>query len=219
MLDFIERGDGAAEPRLAVLWLHGLGADGYDFEPIVAELGLPGVRYVFPHAPVRPVTINGGLPMRAWFDIFDFRPDAPQDEAGIRESAAAVRGLVDREIARGVPSRRIVLAGFSQGGAIALHSGLREARPLGGIMALSAFLPLATSLGAEKQAANATTPILMAHGEADPVVPVEIALLGRRALEAEGFSVDWRTYPIAHAVCADEVRDIRRWLEAAAERA
>ncbi|MBN1240042.1 MAG: dienelactone hydrolase family protein, partial [Gammaproteobacteria bacterium] len=190
-----------------------LGADGHDFEPIVDELGLEfGARFVFPHAPVRPVTINGGLPMRAWFDILELERSASWDEQGIRASAEAVAGLIQREIDRGMPSRRVVLAGFSQGGAIALYAGLRSPLRLAGLMALSSFLPLGETLPAEKSDANANTPILLAHGDADPVIPLQMADLSRRLLEAEGYAVDWRVYPMPHAVCAAEIRDIAAWL-------
>lgn len=205
---------GPSNARATVIWLHGLGADGHDFEPIAAELGLGAVRFVFPHASVRPITINGGLAMRGWFDVLGFAHDAPQDEAGIRESAAAVSRLIDTEESRGVPSGRIVLAGFSQGGAIALHAALRAPRPLAGVIALSSFLPLADSLPAEKSEANASLPILMAHGLADNVIPAAMAERSRERLEAEGYAVEWRSYPMAHTVCMEEVRDIAAWLAA-----
>jgi len=205
-------------PALAVIWLHGLGADGHDFEPIVPELRLSvGVRFVFPHAPIRPVTINGGLPMRAWYDIAGFDA-AAEDAAGIRASAAAVARLVDREVERGIAAERIVLAGFSQGGAVALQLGLRESRRLAGVLALSTYLPLAASLGSEKSAANAAVPIFMAHGSADPVIPLAFADASRRALEREGYAVDWRVYPMAHAVCAPEIQAIGAWLDGVARR-
>ncbi|HEX7237929.1 MAG TPA: alpha/beta fold hydrolase [Gammaproteobacteria bacterium] len=214
MLDAIEITTGDA-PRLAVLWLHGLGADGHDFEPIVPELRLRfAVRFVFPHAPVRPVTINGGMQMRAWYDILGFDRRAKEDSAGIRASAAAVAELVDREIERGLSSDRIVLAGFSQGGAIALHTALRESRPLAGVLALSTYLPLAATLASERNAANAAIPLFMAHGTDDPVLPLELAENSRRALEALGYSVDWHAYPMAHSVCMEEVGAIGAWLAA-----
>lgn len=213
-LDYIETSWGGEPPRLSIVWLHGLGADGHDFEPVVPELGLGfGARFIFPHAPVRPVTINGGMPMRAWFDILSFDRAAEWDEAGIRGSAAEVDALIDREIERGMPARRIVLAGFSQGGAIALHAGLRSRHRLAGLMALSSFLPMADRLAPEKGRANAATPILMAHGDADPVIGLDMAEESRRALEAEGYAVDWHVYPMPHAVCAEEIRDIAAWLE------
>ena len=212
-LEAIEIETGAA-PRAAVIWLHGLGADGHDFEPIVPELRLRRpVRFVFPHAPVRPVTINNGLEMRAWYDIVGFDA-AREDAAGIRASAAAVARLLDREVERGVAPERIVLAGFSQGGAIALHLGLREPRPLAGVLALSTYLPLAASLKAEKAAANAALPIFMAHGEHDPVIPLASADASRKLLEREGYKVDWHVYPMPHSVCGPEIAAIAVWLEA-----
>jgi phospholipase/carboxylesterase len=200
-------------PELAVIWLHGLGADGHDFEPIVPELRLRrAVRFVFPHAPIRRVTINNGLEMRAWYDIVGF--DAAKDDgAGIRASAAAVGRLVDREVERGVAAERVVLAGFSQGGAIALHLALREPRPLAGVIALSTYLPLALSLAREKSAANAALPIFMAHGSYDPVIPLEHADNSRRILEREGYAVDWHVYPMPHSVCAPEIAAIGAWLD------
>ncbi|HEY3516733.1 MAG TPA: alpha/beta fold hydrolase [Gammaproteobacteria bacterium] len=214
MLDAIEITTGEM-PKLAVLWLHGLGADGHDFEPIVPELrlGLP-VRFVFPHAPVRPVTINGGMQMRAWYDILGFGRHVKEDAAGIRASAAAVTELVDREIERGMSSDRIVLAGFSQGGAIALHTALREPRRLAGVLALSTYLPLSATLASERSAANAGIPLFMAHGTDDPVLPLSLAELSRRALEALGYAVDWHAYPMAHSVCMEEVNAIGAWLAA-----
>jgi phospholipase/carboxylesterase len=213
VLESIEIETGAA-PRLSVIWLHGLGADGHDFEPIVPELGLhEPLRFVFPHAPVRAVTVNGGMRMRAWYDIVGFGPGAAQDAAGIEESAAAVRELIDRELARGMPAERVVLAGFSQGGAIALHTALREPRRLAGVLALSTYLPVADTLAAERSAANAEIPIFMAHGNADGVIPLAMADASRRALEAQGYAVDWRVYPMAHAVHPSEIGAIGVWLE------
>ena len=214
MLDAIEITTGP-KPRLAVLWLHGLGADGHDFEPIVPELGLSvPVRFVFPHAPVRPVTINGGMAMRAWYDILGFDRRAREDAAGIRASAAAVTELVDREIERGMSSDRIVLAGFSQGGAIALHTALREPRPLGGVLALSTYLPLAATLASERSAVNARLPLFMAHGTDDGVLPLQLAETARGALEALGYAVEWHAYPMAHSVCLEEIGAIGAWLAA-----
>jgi phospholipase/carboxylesterase len=200
------------EPELAVIWLHGLGADGHDFEPIVPELRLRrAVRFVFPHAPIRPVTVNNGLEMRAWYDIVGFDLGA-EDDAGIRASAAAVARLVDREVERGVPAERIVLAGFSQGGAVALQLALREPRRLAGVLALSTYLPLAATLAREKSAASAEVPIFMAHGQYDPMIPLAKAEASRRILEREGYAVDWRVYPMPHAVCAPEIAAIGAWL-------
>jgi phospholipase/carboxylesterase len=205
----------AAAPRYSVIWLHGLGADGHDFAPIVPELvapDWPALRFVFPHAPTRPVTINGGMPMRAWYDIFAFDAKARQDEAGIRASIAAVEALIAREVERGVPAERIFLAGFSQGGAIALAAGLRHAQPLAGIIALSTYLPLADSLAAERSAAHAAIPIFQAHGSNDPVLILQRGLDSRAALEALGYRVEWHSYPMPHSVCAEEIADLRQWL-------
>jgi phospholipase/carboxylesterase len=209
-LDAVEIGPSRADA--VVLWLHGLGADGHDFEPIVPELGLPQVRFVFPHAPVRPVTLNGGLPMRAWFDVSTLDWDQAEDGPGIRRSEALVREHVERELDRGVALERIVLAGFSQGGAIALHTGLRYPGPLAGIIGLSTYLPLAEQLVGEAHEANRQTPIMMAHGHADQVIPLPFAERSRDLLHQWGYRLQWFSYPMAHGVCAEEVRDIRAWL-------
>ncbi len=214
MLDSIELVTGPA-PSLAVIWLHGLGADGRDFEPIVPELRLQRpVRFIFPHAPVRPVTINGGMAMRAWYDILGFSRTAAEDSAGIRASAVAVTALIDREVERGIPTERIVLAGFSQGGAVALHTALREPRALGGVMALSTYLPLAGLVAAERSSVNAGLPIFMAHGTADNVLPLSLGESSRRTLEALGYAVDWHQYPMAHSVSVEEIGAIAAWLSA-----
>jgi phospholipase/carboxylesterase len=214
LLEAIEMATGPS-PQLAVIWLHGLGADGHDFEPVVPALPLPfAVRFVFPHAPVRPVTVNGGMPMRAWYDILGWGRNVRQDAAGVQASAAAVTRLIDREIARGLPAQRIVLAGFSQGGAIALHTALREPRRLAGVLALSTYLPLADTLAVERSAASTGLPIFMAHGSEDPVLPLALAESSRRDLEAAGYSVEWHVYPMAHSVCAPEVAAIGAWLTA-----
>jgi phospholipase/carboxylesterase len=219
VLQFLEITTGP-KPLLSVIWLHGLGADGHDFEPIVPELSLGfAARFVFPHAPVRPVTINGGMAMRAWYDILGLDRRAPEDAVGIRTSAAAVTELIDSEIARGMPAERIVLAGFSQGGAIALQTALREPRKLGGVMALSTYLPLASTLAAERSAASAGLPIFMAHGTADDILPLALGESSRRALEALGFSVEWHAYAMAHSVCGEEIGAIGAWLTARAPRA
>jgi phospholipase/carboxylesterase len=204
----------APAPDAAVIWLHGLGADGHDFEPVVPELGLPArlrVRFVFPHAPVRPVTLNMGMPMRAWYDIQQLGGGA-EDSAGIRASQSHVEGLVERERGRGVPARRVVLAGFSQGGAIALQAGLRYPQRLAGILALSTYLPLAATLAAERSAANRDLPLFMAHGTLDPMIPIVRARASRAALEALGYAVEWREYPMPHSVCAEEIGDIAAFL-------
>jgi phospholipase/carboxylesterase len=201
-------------PDAAVIWLHGLGADGHDFEPVVPELRLPErlrLRFVFPHAPVRPVTLNMGMRMRAWYDIKQLG-GGPEDEAGIRASQASLDALVERERARGIEPRRVVLAGFSQGGAIALQAGLRHPERLAGLLALSTYLPLAGTLAAEASAANRDLPIFMAHGRLDDIIPVDRAERSRDALAALGYAPEWHEYPMAHAVCAEEIADIRRWL-------
>lgn len=198
-----------------VIWLHGLGADGHDFEPIVPELGLPrghGIRFIFPHAPERPVTINGGMVKRAWYDVA--APDLTQreDEAGLQDSSELVRGFIAAEIERGIPSRRIVLAGFSQGGAIALFAGLRFAEPLAGILALSSYLPVPSRLAGEASTANKDTPILMAHGLLDPIIPVRQGKTSAGLLRQQTYAVEWKTYPMPHSVCPAEIRDIGQWL-------
>jgi phospholipase/carboxylesterase len=200
----------------SVIWLHGLGADGHDFEPIVPELDLPdglAVRFVFPHAPMQPVTINGGAVMRAWYDVYGLEGARREDAAGVQASQAKVEELIAREKARGVPAGRLVLAGFSQGGAIALQTGLRHNERLAGIMALSTYLPVASTLKAEASPANRAVPIFMAHGLDDPLIPIERAMASRRQLEAAGYSVEWHEYPMAHAVCADEIADVSAWLQ------
>ena len=215
----IETGDG--DPTGSVIWLHGLGADGHDFEPIVGELRLPDdlpLRFVFPHAPVRPVTINGGLSMRAWYDIVSLDRDGPADEAGIRASGAILDELIRRERDRGIDAERIVVAGFSQGGAIALHAALRYPERLAGVMALSTYLPLQRTLRPEvldnPDAANADIPIFMAHGSFDPVLPMPLGRMSADLLIETGFTIEWHDYPMPHAVCAEEIEDIRNWLAA-----
>jgi len=204
-----------ARADASVILLHGLGADGHDFESLVPELRLPAappVRWVLPHAPIRPVTINAGHRMRAWYDIAGLDRRSPQDEAGIRESAETLRALVARERERGVAADRIVVAGFSQGGAIALFGGLRQPERLAGILALSTYLPLHDRLEAEAHPANAAVPVFMAHGTLDPVVPPALGEASRALLQARGYDVEWHTYPMPHSVCAEEVEDVRAWL-------
>jgi phospholipase/carboxylesterase len=201
--------------RWSVIWLHGLGADGHDFEPIVPELRLPsdhGVRFVFPHAPERPVTVNGGMRMRAWYDIAGVDLASKEDEEGISESTGIVEALIAREKELGVPASRIILAGFSQGGAVALHAGLRHAERLGGIMALSAYLLVADRLWDGMSAGNRLTPIFQAHGEQDPVVPMELAAYSRDRIAAVRPGPEWHTYSMPHSVCGEEIGDIRAWL-------
>ena len=205
----------AAKPTHSVIWLHGLGADGNDFAPIVPQLVAPtwpSVRFVFPHAPVRPVTINNGMSMRAWYDISAFDLNARQDETGMRASVAEVETLIAREHARGVPSENILLAGFSQGGAIALAAALLHPQPLAGIIALSTYLPMQATLATERHPSNATTPIFWGHGLADPVVVLQRGLDSRDQLQALGYPVDWHTYPMMHAVCPQEITDLRQWM-------
>jgi phospholipase/carboxylesterase len=205
----------APRPSAAVIWLHGLGADGSDFVAIVPELGLPpalAVRFMFPHAPVRAVTINNGMRMRAWYDIAAADLNNRAAIAGVRQSQGEIEALIAREKTRGVPAGRIVLAGFSQGGAIALYAGLRQTERMAGILALSTYLVQADRLPTEAAAANRDVPIFMAHGSADPVVRFEWGLASRRALEANGNPVEWHQYPIEHSLCLEEVRAIGAWL-------
>ena len=205
----------APAPRASIIWLHGLGADGHDFVPIVPELELPetlAVRFVFPHAPMRAVTINGGAVMRAWYDVVAAGGDRREVEAGVRESARRVEALIDRERSRGVAGSAVVLAGFSQGGAMALHTGLRHAERLAGIMALSCFLPLADAVATEASAANRDTPIFMAHGTHDPLIPLARGRHARDLLTGIGYRIAWHEYRMPHSVCAEEVSDITAWL-------
>lgn len=211
----IETGD---SPEAAVIWMHGLGADGNDFVPIVHELDLaraPAIRFVFPHAPMQPVSINNGYVMRAWYDVKwgDLEGTSKQpDEQGVRTSQAAIERLIEREIARGVRSDRVVLAGFSQGGAIALQTGLRYRDRLGGVMALSTYLPLAESFVAERTEQNRATPIFMAHGTQDNVIALGLGRRSHDLLQQHGYKVEWHEYAMAHSVCLEEIADIARWL-------
>lgn len=207
-----------AGPAVAsVVLLHGLGADGWDFVPIVGELGLPDsvpVRFVFPHAPTRPVTVSGGYVMRAWYDIKEFTEEGRADSAGLEESVQRAYACLDQEIARGVRAERIVLAGFSQGGAVALTAGLRYPQRLAGVLALSTYLPFPARLATDRSAANAGASILMCHGRMDPVVPIAMGVEARDALNALGYAVEWREYPMQHEVCAPELAEVARWLRA-----
>jgi len=207
-------------PVGSVIWLHGLGADGHDFEPIVPELRLPEslpLRFVFPHAPVQPVTINGGMSMRAWYDVVSLDAGGAVDEAGIRASCAMLERLIERENERGIDTSRIVIAGFSQGGAIALHTALRWPERLAGLIALSTFLPMTAALKAEgidrPAPANRQLPIFMAHGHFDPLLPRQLGRSAADRLESAGFRVEWHDYQMAHAVCAEEIDDISAWLQ------
>lgn len=208
------------EPTHSIIWLHGLGADGEDFVPIAEELALPAVRYIFPHAPMRPVTINGGYVMRAWYDILAGADTSAisasigrqEDTAGILESQAEIEKLITQEKQRGIAARNIFLAGFSQGGAVVLHAGLRHKERLGGILALSTYLPLAQTLRSEAEVAARQTPIFMAHGKADPVIPYELGRASAEGLLEQGYSLEWHGYAMPHSVCPEEIRDIGKWL-------
>ena len=203
--------------KAAVIWLHGLGADGHDFVPIVPELSLPeslAVRFVFPHARLRPVTINNGYVMRAWYDIKALALSGAEDEIGIREAENVVRALVQRELDLGIAANKIVIAGFSQGGAIALQTALRYPQRLAGVMALSTYLPLRGTLSTEASKANRDVPILMCHGRQDAVVPMQLGTVSRDAMTKLGFAVEWKEYVMEHSLCVDEIADIGRWLSA-----
>ena len=205
----------APAPRASIVWLHGLGADGHDFVPIVPELGLPptlAVRFVFPHAPMRPVTINGGAVMRAWYDVVAAGGDRREVDAGVRESQQRIEALIARERERGVSDSAIVLAGFSQGGAMALHTGLRHAQRLAGIMALSCSLPLSDAVATEASAASRETPIFMAHGIHDPMISLARGRQARDVLNSLGYQPAWHEYRMPHSVCAEEITDIAAWL-------
>jgi phospholipase/carboxylesterase len=211
----------APNPAACVIWLHGLGADGNDFAPLVPELGLrdlPGIRFIFPHAPMMPVTINNGYVMRAWYDVTPGDLEGRQrqaDESGVRASQAAIEDLIAHENRRGIAARDIVVAGFSQGGAIALQTGLRHRERLAGVMALSAYLPLAETLPAEAAVQNKDVPIFYAHGTYDPVIPIAMATASRDRLGALGYPVEWHEYPMQHSVCLEEVQAISAWLRGA----
>jgi phospholipase/carboxylesterase len=202
-------------PRFSVIWLHGLGADGHDFEPIVPELGLPATlptRFVFPNAPMMAVTINGGYVMPAWYDVTSQNLGEMEDERGIRASQQALEKLIQQEEARGIPSNRIILAGFSQGGAIALFTALRFPRPLGGVLALSTYLPLPQKLANEAHASNAALPVFMGHGQMDGVITLAQGAAAHDFLVSRGIPVKWREYAMAHSVCPEEIRDIGGWI-------
>lgn len=215
MLETLDLNPQTKPPTATVIWLHGLGADMYDFESIVPELGIAdalGVRFVLPNAPTRPVALNAGMVMRAWFDITEISRDQIEDEKGIRESECSIRDLIARETESGVPPSRIVLAGFSQGGALAFQTALRHPDRLAGILALSTYLPLRGSLEAEASEANRDVPIFLAHGTEDPVVPTEYGRLSRRWLDDAGYPVEWHDYSMGHQVCLEEIEDIAAWL-------
>ena len=203
------------KPSHAVIWLHGLGADGNDFVPVVKELKLPplGIRFVFPHAPMRPVTINGGFVMRAWYDIAYQELAFKEDERGLRESQKLIEELIVRENTRGIPSSRVVLAGFSQGGVLALQTGLRQSKPLAGLMALSSYLPMSPMIEVERNAASNSVPIFMGHGITDNIVPLALGRMSRDTLIKLGYEVDWHQYTMPHSVCPEELADIGVWLK------
>lgn len=205
-----------SQHRASVIWLHGLGADGNDFVPIVPELGLPetlGVRFIFPHAPVRPVTLNNGMAMRAWYDIIGLDRDGPEDAPGIEAARTEVESLIQAENDLGIAANNIIVAGFSQGGAIALHTGLRHVQTLAGIMGLSTYLPLRNTLADEAAAANRDVDIFLAHGSQDPVLPQQLGELTRDTLQAQGYAPQWHSYPMAHQVCLEEIRAIGTWMQ------
>ncbi len=214
LLETVEQETGA-DPRWTVLWLHGLGADGHDFAPIVPELARaewPALRFVFPHAPMRPVTINNGMRMRAWYDIVGMDFSNRADEAGIAESIAQVEALIAREAGRGVAAERLILAGFSQGGAITYSVGARREAPLAGLVALSTYLPNAEKLGTFATPASKRQPLFAAHGLGDPVIPLQYGQASAEALGVAGYDVQWQTYPMGHQVCAEEIRDLGDWM-------
>ena len=216
LIQHIELNTGT-NPKGTVIWMHGLGADCWDFVSIVKELGLPDdlpLRFIFPQAPSRPITINNGQVMPGWYDISMAELQRKPDEAGVRQSQAFIEQLIARESERGIPADKIIIAGFSQGGAIALQTGLRYREALGGIMALSTYLTLEDSFAAEAAIANANIPILMAHGTQDPLIPLSLAMSSRAKLEARGYKVEWREYPMPHSVCMEEVEDIGAWIQA-----
>ena len=207
--------DTGPNPTISVIWLHGLGASGDDFVPIVRELdltGLPAIRFIFPHAPTMPVTVNNGYVMRAWYDIVGADLSRREDEAGLRASQVMVEQLIAQEQARGVPAERIVLAGFSQGCAMTLQTGLRHPEKLAGLLCLSGYLPIHTTVAAERHPANQQTPIFLAHGRTDQVIPIARAEQSRDMLKSLGYPVEWHEYMMPHSVCQDEVEDIGAWM-------
>ncbi len=208
------------QPEFAVIWLHGLGADGHDFEPIVPELKLdqsPAVRFIFPHAPKRPVTINGGMEMRAWYDIYFTGDSGAETFKGnqdhIKESAKQLTDLIEHEVASGIPPNHIILAGFSQGGAISLYAGLRYDKPLAGMLALSTYLPMPETLADEGAPANKTIPMFMAHGLQDATIPIAVGKATEEKMTQAGHNIEWHQYPMAHSVSTDEIQDISVWLK------
>jgi phospholipase/carboxylesterase len=215
LLEHIEI-DTAPNPQVSIIWMHGLGADGNDFVPIVKELdlaGLPGIRFIFPHAPTMPVTINNGYVMRAWYDIIGTDLVRREDEGGLRASQKMVEAFIANEKARGIPASRIILAGFSQGCAMALQTGLRHPETLGGMMCLSGYVPLSATVPTERTEASLKTPIFMVHGRADGVIPIQRAEASRNLLASMGYQIEWHEYMMQHSVCAEEVEHISAWLK------
>jgi phospholipase/carboxylesterase len=215
LLDTIEL-ESSPNPTVSVIWMHGLGADGNDFVPIVKELNLsdcPGIRFIFPHAATMPVTINGGYVMRAWYDILGTDIAKREDETGLRVSQKRIEQLIEREKTRGIPANRIILAGFSQGCAMALQVGLRFPEKLAGLLCLSGYVPLRDTVASERHSANQDTPIYLAHGRADPVIPMQRAEQSRDLLLQLGYKLEWHEYMMQHSVCAEEVEDISTWLQ------
>ena len=202
-------------PHGTVIWLHGLGADGHDFAPVVQELNLPEIRFILPHAPLRPVTLNNGYRMRAWYDLYGLDAGSPQDDAGIRLTQRHIEALIANEEARGINSSRVVLAGFSQGGAMALHTALRYSQKLAGVMGLSTYLPLKDRLAAEAHQQNRDLPVFLAHGTYDSVITLALAEASANVICEQGYTVSWHEYPMAHSVCMEEINDIRDFLQSA----
>ncbi len=203
--------DTGNDPQMAIIWLHGLGADGHDFEPIVPQFQHPDLplRFVFPHAPIQPVTINGGMAMRSWYDIKGLDIGARADEAGIRESEKTIHDLIAEQVDQGIPPENIILAGFSQGAAMTLHTGSRYPHKLAGMVALSGYVPMPEKLPVEKHPANQDTPVFMAHGTLDPVVPYALGAASAKIMQANGYPVEWHTYPIQHGVAPEEIAAVR----------
>ena len=203
---------GSQSPDSSVIWLHGLGADGHDFETVAEELRLPSVRFILPHAPYRPVTLNNGYSMRAWFDLYGLEAGSPQDESGIRIAQGQIEALIERERQRGIAANRIILAGFSQGGAVALHTALRHNEQLGGVLGLSTYLPLKSALATEIHSLSQDLPIFIAHGAFDNVISLQLAKASADFLRQHGYQIEWHEYAMAHSVCLEEIADIRGFI-------
>lgn len=214
LLEILPNSTGQALANIdsSVIWMHGLGADGHDFESVVEELNMPNTRFILPHAPYRPVSFNNGYEMRAWYDIYGLGIDSQQDELGIRQMQSQIEALIEREISRGIAANRIVLAGFSQGGAIALHTAARYSQRLAGVLALSTYLPLKNKLPTEAHAANHGLPILMAHGTFDDIIPLSVCKVSADLLRQQGFALDWHEYAMGHSLCLEEIVDIKAFL-------